>query len=294
MIMATPYTVSKALDYDDLAAEVDWLSESGVQGMVWPQNSSEYSWLKRDEIMRGMEVISKAHKGKRNVLVLGVQQDSLAGMLELAAHAESLRPDALIAMPPKTAKSQSEYREYYTALAKLSSRPVFIQSVLEAQAAPFTVDLILELAGRFPHLGYVKEEHDPALERIAQLAAHRPSPIRRVFGGKFGRTWPYELRLGSDGTMTGGAMFPEVFAKIWELYLRKDWDEIRDVYSKLLVMLTVAEEVPGAGRYLLQRRGIFKTTVSRQSDYSFSPVQIAEIEENFKGLRPYLLRERVR
>ena len=289
MIVATPYTASKAVDYDDLAAEIDWLTECGVQGMVWPQNTSEYPSLKLDEIMRGMEVIAKAHRGKPSKLILGVQQDDTRGMLELAAHAEKLSPDALIAMPPKAAKSLDGYREYYTELAKATARPVFLQTVPDAPGVEFTVDLILELAGKYPHLGHVKEEHAPSLERIAELAKHRPL-MQSVFGGKGGRTWAYELRLGSDGTITGQSWIGDVFEKVWNAYSEQDWNEFREVYSKLLLMFTVEDEIPGAGRYLLKRRGIFKTTVSRQGDYSFSPTQVEEIEQNLNALKPYLLK----
>ena len=60
IIMATPYTASDAVDYEDLAREVDFLDRCGVQGMVWPQLASEYSKLTREERLRGMEVIAKA------------------------------------------------------------------------------------------------------------------------------------------------------------------------------------------------------------------------------------------
>src|SRR5271170_4120670 len=73
IIMATPYTASKAIDYEDLAREVDFLDRCGVHGMVWPQLASEYARLTKEERLRGMEVISKAAKGKRPALVLGVQ-----------------------------------------------------------------------------------------------------------------------------------------------------------------------------------------------------------------------------
>src|SRR5690349_9317904 len=45
IIMATPYTASSAVDYEDLAREVDFLDRCGVHGMVWPQLASEYSKL---------------------------------------------------------------------------------------------------------------------------------------------------------------------------------------------------------------------------------------------------------
>ncbi len=60
MILSTPYTSSKAVDYDDLAGEVDFLVRCGVQGLVWPQNASEQSKLSKDERMRGMDVIARS------------------------------------------------------------------------------------------------------------------------------------------------------------------------------------------------------------------------------------------
>jgi hypothetical protein len=63
VITATPYTETKAVAFEDLAAEVDFLDRCGVQGMVWPQSASEYTELTEDERMQGMEVLGK--KGPR-------------------------------------------------------------------------------------------------------------------------------------------------------------------------------------------------------------------------------------
>src|SRR5579863_5026794 len=118
IIMATPYTASKAVDYEDLAHEVDFLDRCGVHGMVWPQLASEYAQLTKEERFRGMEAISKAAKGKKPALVLGVQGPNKAAALAYAEKAESLAPDALIAMPPTEAKSLDDFRDYYRALAR--------------------------------------------------------------------------------------------------------------------------------------------------------------------------------
>src|SRR5215471_9335296 len=111
IIMATPYTASKAVDYEDLAREVDFLDRCGVHGMVWPQLASEYAQLSKEERMRGMEVIAKAAKGKRPALVLGVQAANKNAALEYLEKAESLAPDALISMPPTEAKSLDDFRD---------------------------------------------------------------------------------------------------------------------------------------------------------------------------------------
>jgi 4-hydroxy-tetrahydrodipicolinate synthase len=58
VIVATPYTESKAVDYEDLAREVDWQNRCGAHGIVWPQMASEYNRLTVEERLHGFEVIA--------------------------------------------------------------------------------------------------------------------------------------------------------------------------------------------------------------------------------------------
>ena len=286
VILATPYTESGAVDYEDLAFQVEWLEHAGAHGLVWPQNSSDYPRLTTAEIRRGMEVLARANRGRSMTLALGVQQDATREMVELATFAEKLEPDMMIAMPPKVGSSLVTYREYYGALAEVTSRPVMIQTTPNLPGVEFETELILQLASRYPHLGYVKEESQPVFERISALVGQ--PQIQRVYSAMRGRYFAYDLRLGVDGLVSGMSMYADVFARLWAAHRSGDRDEVRDIHGKLLVMLTCEQEIPGAGRYLLRQRGIFKTSAQRGRDFSFSPVQIAEIEHNLKGLEPYL------
>ena len=288
MILSTPYTSSKAVDYEDLAGEVDFLDRCGVQGMVWPQNASEQSKLTKEERMRGMEVLAKAAKGRKPTLVLGVQGADTGEMLEYARHAEKLAPDAMIAIPPTKARSLDDYREYYRALCKTTKRPVFIQTSGGARDVEPTVEFIVELARELPNFGYIKEERDPVIPRMRAEIAHRPDPIKRVFCANRGAGLLYEMRLGSDGTIIGGAPYADIFSRLWNLHQQNKLDEQREVFSKLLLMLTLDERIPGVRPYILKKRGVFKTTVTRQGDHKLTPEAIAEIEYNFEGLKPYL------
>jgi 4-hydroxy-tetrahydrodipicolinate synthase len=288
IILSTPYTSSKAIDWEDLAEEVDFLDRSGVQGLVWPQLSSELLQLTKDERLHGMQVLVNAAKGKKPVLVLGVQGDDTGEMLEYAAHAESLAPDAMIAIPPKNAKSLDDYRQYFRALCKLTKRPVFLQTSGGAPGVVASVEFIVELAREFPNFGYVKEEHEPVIGRMTALIAQRPGPIKRVFGANFGNGWLYQMRLGCDGTITGGAMYADIYARLWNLHQQNKPDETRELFSKLLLMLNLDQDIPGTRLYMLRKRGIFKTSVSRQREYKLSPDEIAEIEYRFAALKPYL------
>ena len=118
------------------------------------------------------------------------------------------------------------------------------------------------------------------------LQQYQPDPIRSVFGATLGRGWLYEMRIGTDGVMTGGAMYGDVYAKLWELHQAGEEDALRDCYSRLLLIQNLDNLIPGVRLYVMQMRGVFKTTKSRRGNYSFSPQQISEINYRFDALKP--------
>lgn len=297
MILHTPFTEEGAVDWDDLAREAAFVDEAGAQGVVWPQGSSGVANLTRDERMRGMEVLAKTMAGRRAALVLGVQGRDQGEMLEYARRAEALAPTAFIAMPPSTGTSMADYGAYFRALAATTARPVIVQTSGGAKNLPPTTDLIVDLAREFPHFGYVKEESPPVVERMKALVRQRP-PMRSIFGATFGNGWLYEMRLGLDGVITGNAMFADVMARMWDLHLRDKRDELRDTYSRFLLMRNLSEQIPGVDLYVMKKRGLFKTMVSRRSNPadgavrlnrpSFEAQEIAEIEYRLAALKPIL------
>ena len=222
MILSTPYTAGGEVDYDLLGLEVEFCDRCGVEGLVWPQNSSEQRYLSRDERLRGFEVLARAARGRAPALILGVQADDTAGMLEYARRAEALEPDGMIAIPPTTATSLDDFRSYYEALCGVTERPVFVQTSGGAPNVVPTVEFLVSLAREFPQCGYIKEEHAPVQQRMLALAEHRPNPITSIFGANFGRAWIYEMRLGTDGVMTA-----DIYAALWELDQQGRHDAVR-------------------------------------------------------------------
>ena len=298
MILHTPFTADGAVDWDDLAREARFVDRCGCHGVVWPQGSSRVATLTKDERLRGMETLAEAMKGARGALVLGVQGRDTGEMLEYAARAEALAPDAMIAMPPSSGRSIDDYREYFHALARATRRPVIVQTSGGNRDLTPSTDLIVELAREFPHFGYVKEESAPIVERMKEELRHRP-PMRGVFGASLGVGWLYEMRLGLDGIITGNAMLADLMARIWDLHERGKAAELREAYAAFLLMRNLDEQIPGANLYLFKKRGIFKTAVTRTAaptpgvaprvtNNSLPPDAIAEIEYRFAGLQRWL------
>jgi 1-pyrroline-4-hydroxy-2-carboxylate deaminase len=295
IILTTPFTAAGEVDWDDLARETAFVDRCGCHGVVWPQGSSGVANLTKAERLRGMDRLAEATKGKNVALVLGVQDKDTAGMLEYARKAEALEPDAMIAMPPSAARGVEDYREYFRALARETRRPVFIQTSGGVRDLAPPVDLILDLAREFPHLGYVKEESAPLVERMKREVEQRP-PLKAVFSASLGAGWLYEMRLGLDGVMTGMGMYPDLMARMWALHEKGDADGVRDTYAKFLLMRNCQQQIPGTDLYLMKKRGIFKTTAARTGGAAawkvarteLAPDAIAEIEYRYAALKPYL------
>jgi dihydrodipicolinate synthase/N-acetylneuraminate lyase len=208
-------------------------------------------------------------------------------MLEYARVAESLEPDGMIAIPPTSADSLAQIRAYYAALCEITSRPIFVQTS-GGPEIELPIDFLVQLAHDFPQCGYIKEEYGDVHTRMLALKKFQPDPIRSVFGATLGRGWLYEMRIGTDGVMTGGTMYGDVYARLWQLHLEGRQVELRECYSKLLLIQNLDTLIPGVRLYVLQKRGVFKTTNSRRGEYSFSEQQIAEIEYRLEALKPYM------
>ena len=249
MILHTPFTAAGAVDWGDLAREAAFAERCGAHGVVWPQGSSSVASLTKEERMRGMEVLAAALRGTRTVLVLGVQGRDTAQMLEYTKWAETLAPDALIAMPPSSAASLDDYRAYFRTLAGATGRPVIVQTSGGAANLVPPTAMIVDLAQEFPHLGYVKEESEPFVQRLnAELA--RRDVMKGIFCANLGVNWLYAMRLGVDGVITGNAMYADLFATIWKLHEQKRTADLRDAYGKFLLMRNLNELVPGADLYI--------------------------------------------
>jgi 4-hydroxy-tetrahydrodipicolinate synthase len=281
-IVATPYTTSNQVDYEDLEKEVEFMVRCGANGMVWPQMASEYQYLSREERRRGMRVLAKAIKGKKPALVLGVQGATKGDAVDYAELAEELAPDAMIAIPPTSAKSLDDFRDYYRAISRIAKRPIFIQTSGGAPDIDPNVDFLIELARESPNFGYVKEEHNPLYRNIRTLSMARP-PMRAVFSGGVDL---FVMRMGCDGCMPE-ALYPDIDVQLWSLYHSGHEDKAREIFSKRLLMGSTAEAISGVTAYIMKKRGVFKTPLSRRDDTNLTADEIREIDFEFEGLQPY-------
>ena len=307
LILSTPFTKSGDVDYDALAKEARFVDWCGLPGMIWPQSNDSIELLTKEEKIHGMEVLAKASRNLHTALCLGVQGKNTDEMLFFAEYAERLAPAAIISRPPDKGKKENDLDSYWRALAAVAKRPVIIQTSggTDYKGPVPSVRLLIELAQKFPHFGYVKEEAGPDTIRFARIhdLAMASPPILRVFSAHGGRFWLYESRLGAEGVITERPAYADIFTRIWKAMQKGDLATARDAYSKFLLMINLLSGLRGGSLYLLKKRGVFKTMVSRHyakdrtipskpkfSELKLSNNMISEIEYRFEALKPYLKR----
>jgi dihydrodipicolinate synthase/N-acetylneuraminate lyase len=294
-IVVTPYTPTGEIDWEDLAQQMVFYDHCGLQGAVWPQGSSDVDLMNKDERMKGMAIIANSCRPLKLASILGVQGATTAEMLEYARYAETLAPDALIAMPPSAEQSMEAYHAYFTALAGVTRRPVIIQTDIPSMSnalAPST-DLLFQLAREHPNLAYVKEEARPLVARMRAEVNEGPL-MKGVFGASGGNGWLFELRLGLNGEATAQGAYADVMEKIWQFYQAGKHAEAADAFDKLLLMKNCEAQIPGTQRFIFKKRGVFKSTAARLSGGrvfipDFKTDEIAEIEMRFATLKPLLV-----
>ena len=255
-IVATPYREDGAVDLETLAEEVRFLHRAGVHGIVWPQLASEYALLQFEERIAGAEAIVSAARGLRPKVVIGVQASDTQTAVRYAEHAKSIRPDAIIALPPRRS-GQNEFdldavAEYYRAVGEAGGLPMFMQSI-----GNMSVEYVSQLVREIPNLRFVKDEAGHTLTRLTEFR-NLPEDGRPVaFTGGHGRTLLEEMARGSSGTMPA-ASWVDLYVRVWDLWHAGNRQEARDMFAKTLLLIAKAQAhgLPALS-YVLHLRGVF-------------------------------------
>ena len=289
-IPQTPFTDAGAFDAETLASEIEFLHRSGVQGMTWPVNASEWSQLTVEERLAGAETIIRANRkaeaSKRPSVVIAVQSDDIDTAVKIARHADKTGADAILAIPYRSGvrTTDDQQMEYYSAIAAASGKPMFVQAI-----GDMSVDLIQRIAKKNPTVRYVKDEAGNTTARLAEYRG-REKVLDGIFTGKHGPNFIDDLERGAVGQMPA-AGFSDLYVATWLAWKagRKDLAQETHARTLLLVMHAVNYGVPGQ-KYILQLRGIFKNTVCRRDPGAliFDADAKKAIEASLNYLKPWL------
>jgi dihydrodipicolinate synthase/N-acetylneuraminate lyase len=263
VIVVTPFTENYELDEESLRKEVRFCIEAGAHGLVGPANASEFPTLSDDERKRWIEIVVNETAGQIPVVATTTAGHYLPAV-ELSRFSEQIGADGIMAMPPPILSPGPDgCYEYYKALSDALDIPICIQNYYGPAGTPMSADLLARMARELENVEYLKEETLPEPRAISRTLAAAGDACKGVFGGQGGVYMIDEWRRGAHGNMPA-CQSTEIHVAIWQKLEAGDEAGARQIFNQLLPLINF-ERMHGVATYkeVLQRRGIFKTTVSR-------------------------------
>ncbi len=255
-LLPTPYTEEYEIHIPDLKAAANFCCTSGQHGIVWPVMVGEFYFLGEEERIRGLDAVMDEVNGRLPV-VFGCSGVSLPQVLLFARAAQKANADAIIAMAPART-DQAMAKEMFRRMADNYDGPIMLQNA--GMYAPLTGEQIAGLIEEVPSIEYIKEERPPGPKHIAEVYELVGDKVKTIFGGAAGKFLPDELTRGANGCMPA-CEIADLLAKVMEIWWRGDEAAARAMHTRLLPLINL--ETHPFMRYILQRRGVFTSTIER-------------------------------
>jgi dihydrodipicolinate synthase/N-acetylneuraminate lyase len=246
----TPVNAQNQVDYDGLAAQVQFCRRGGVHGLAWPQIASGWTTLTEDERMHGAETLVSAARGGATAIVIGVQSRT-ADFNETeryARQAEKLGADAIICIAPPGVTAASQLLLYYQRLGKVISLPLFAQT-----GGDFSIDLIVEMFDTIPTFRYVKDEAGDPLERVTEIRRRTNNQLQ-CFSGKGVTTMITEMERGFVGHCPFVSL-ADLYASAYDSYHA---GKLRDAFDQFGRIEAASSMFPQSDVDVLIARRVFR------------------------------------
>jgi dihydrodipicolinate synthase/N-acetylneuraminate lyase len=246
----TPVNAQNQVDYDGLAAQVQFCRRGGVHGFAWPQIASGWTTLTEDERMHGAETLVSAARGGATAIVIGVQSRT-ADFNETeryARQAQKLGADAIICIAPPGVTAASELLPFYQRLGKVTPLPLFAQT-----GGDFSIDLIVEMFDTIPTFRYVKDEAGDPLERVTEIRRRTNNQLQ-CFSGKGVTTMITEMERGFVGHCPFVSL-ADLYASAYDSYHA---GKLRDAFDQFGRIEAASSMFPQSDVDVLIARRVFR------------------------------------
>lgn len=229
--VTTPFDASGEIDHAGLAANVGFLLDAGVHGLVATGTMGEAGSLAAAERRAVVESVVRA-AGGRVPVIAGVSAGTPAASIALAADAAEAGAGALMLLPPLGYRGdEDEIVGFYRAVAEAAGLPLMAYNNPEASGTDMPPALLVRLYEEIDAVVAVKECSGDARRIPALLNA---APGLEVLVG--GDDWALEgFCAGATGWVSGVAdVAPGECVALWEACRAGDLDAARAVYRRLL------------------------------------------------------------
>ncbi len=291
-VLQTPFTTELEIDAATLRREIDWVFDTGAQGVVVAMVSEVLRLGDRRRRELAEHVCRIADQ--RGPVVISAGAESTHDACSYAQQAESLGAAAVMAIPPVATRLGTDaIIQYFSAIADCVSIPLIVQDASSYVGGEIDLQVYQQLLDRFgPDRILFKPEASPLGPNLSRLR-DATNGTAQIFEGSGGISLVDCYRRGIVGTMPGTELLDGIVA-LWTALQNGDEDRIYAVSLPLcaLVNLQIQAGLDGflaIEKHLLHRRGLFPNTI-RIEPNAWQPDEetLQEVDRLFTRLQAVL------
>ncbi|MBX3399926.1 MAG: dihydrodipicolinate synthase family protein [Gemmataceae bacterium] len=266
-IVHTPFTDSDEIDIAALKGEIDWAFTQGSDG-IGTGMVSEIMRLTYSERIGYAKTLVELTAG-RGAVFMAVGAESTKQAIEYSKEAERAGCDAVMAVPPLTAKlNEASMTEHFRALADAIAIPLIVQDASSYVGQSIPLGVYVKLLEKYgPDKILFKPEAAPNGPNISALRDATGGKAH-IFEGSGGIYSIDSHRRGIAGTMPGVDVLDGV-AALWRALERGDDATAYRVYFPVCGIVTLQLQAGLDGflaieKYLMVKRGLFPSARRRK------------------------------
>ena len=229
--VTTPFDADGAVDAAGLTANVRFLLDAGVHGIVGTGTMGEAGSLSAAERKLVLETVAQEVDGAVPVIA-GISAGTAAAAVAYARDAVAAGATAVMCLPPLGYRADvAELIEFYATVADGAGVPVMLYNNPEASGVDLRAEQIVAIASRVEGIVAVKECSGDVRRIPALLAA---APHLEILVG--GDDWALEgFAAGATGWVTGVAdVAPRECVALYEHVAAGELEPAREIYQRLL------------------------------------------------------------
>ena len=271
-VIHTPFTDKNKIDYEDLRKEVDTVIKDGADGLVVFGYATEFPFLSAGESDILLETIIDECNSRVPVISSATAMSAEQARTD-AARYQSMGADAIMLLP-----RENDPIEYIKTAVSDTTLSVLMQYAPHATGVFMSAAKIAAVAAEVNRPFGVKSEVE--MEFITELLEASNGRIS-VYVGRQGINMHKALERGASGVMPGCSRV-YAYKKIYNEYAFGSKEKACELYNAFLPYLSIfhGQFEMFYEKYVLVKRGVFKTYHCRQPIICPEPEIMAEFERH--------------
>ncbi len=292
-VVPTPFTESGELDLPSQKRAVDFIIDSGVDGLCILANFSEQFVLSDEE----REILTRTileHVAGRVPVIVTTTHFSTQVCAARSRRAQEQGAAMLMIMPPYHGAtirvSEEQVYGFFQRVSDAVDIPIMIQDAPVA-GTPLPAATLARMAREIEQVSYFKIETAGAATKLRDLIELGGAAIEGPWDGEEAITLLPDLDAGATGSMTGGA-FADGLRPIIEAHRAGRRDEAYRLYERWLPLINYENRQGGilTAKALMKAGGVIDCDAPRHPFPVMRPEVRQGLLETARRLDPLVLR----